>query len=44
VPKVGKHETSTYGKELKIVANDNWLPDKKQRQQQEMIHTHVTKP
>ena len=25
------------------MVNDKWLPDKKQRQQ-EMIHTHVTKP
>jgi len=22
----------TYGEELKIVSNDNWLPDEKQRQ------------
>jgi hypothetical protein len=26
------------------MVNDNLLPDKKQRQQQEMIHTRATKP
>jgi len=44
VPEVGIHESSTDGEELKFMANDNWLSDEKQRQQQEMIHTHVTKP
>jgi hypothetical protein len=33
MPKVGRHELRNYGEELKIVANDNWLPDEKQRQQ-----------
>jgi hypothetical protein len=44
VPEVGRHESCTYGEELQIVANDNWLPDEKRRQQYETIHTHVTKP
>jgi len=32
MPEVGRHESSTYGEEQNIVANDNWLPDEKIRQ------------
>jgi hypothetical protein len=36
VPEVGRHESRTYGEEIKIMANDNWLPDEKHGRKNEL--------